>query len=72
MITIYSNMQVNEVIKERIQWGEPEWLNNTRDINNINDQSTFMYNCICNLITSTTVWQNHEGGQIMTARKIDA
>lgn len=56
MITIYSNMQVNEVIKERIQWGEPEWLNNTRDINNINDSSTFMYNCICNLITSTTVW----------------
>lgn len=42
MITIYSNMQVNEVIKERIQWGEPEWLNNTRDINNINDWSTFM------------------------------
>lgn len=48
MITIYSNMQVNEVMKERIQWGEPEWLNNTRDINNINDWSTFMYNCICN------------------------
>lgn len=32
-----------QVIKERIEWGEPEWLNNTRDINNINDCSTCMH-----------------------------